>query len=258
MGRRKTGLARGVLSILTLACLLHNACPIHAQGAGFSYQGRLSNAGTPANGNYDFQFSLYDTAAVGTGTQQGNTASVSNLPVTNGIFTVTLDFGAAAFPGASRFLEIAVKAAGGSFMTLVPRQPVNSTPYALRSLDAAEADGLSVACVNCVTSSQIGSVNASAIVGTVTANQLAAGAAAANLNAANQSAVASGGVVLSAVENTALLNAGYIRIGTTVTEPDSWLSRAAYKPAANGRNGHTAVWTGSEMIVWGGYNGLDR
>ena len=59
----------------------------------------------------------------------------------NGVFTVSLDFGASAFNGASRFLEIGARPAGiGTFTPLVPRQQITSTPYAIRSLNAASAD----------------------------------------------------------------------------------------------------------------------
>src|SRR5438874_2110313 len=78
----------------------------------------------------------------------------------------------------------------------------------------------------------------------------AGGARAADLDAVSQSGEASGGLVLSATENNALLNAGYVRIGTTTTA-DAWQQRVNGTPPA-ARNGHTAIWTGSEMIVWGG------
>src|SRR5262249_11165593 len=136
-----------------------------AQGTAFTYQGKLSDSGNVANGQYDFQIKLFDSATVGTGNQQGSLVSASNVTVTAGIFTVQLDFGACptCFNGSPRFLEIAVKPTSGStFMTLGPRQPITSNPYSTRSLNAASAvtaDGLSVTCVNCVTSGQIASVN---------------------------------------------------------------------------------------------------
>ncbi|PYL86246.1 MAG: galactose oxidase, partial [Verrucomicrobia bacterium] len=37
---------------------------------------------------------------------------------------------------------------------------------------------------------------------------------------------------------------------------DSWTATSTASAPA-GREIHTAVWTGSEMIVWGGYNGTD-
>jgi hypothetical protein len=52
--------------------------------------------------------------------------------VTNGLFTVQLDFGAGAFQGDARWLQIAVKCAGdASYTTLSPRQPLTPAPYAL-------------------------------------------------------------------------------------------------------------------------------
>src|ERR1044072_3904384 len=151
-----------------------------AQTTAFTYQGKLSDNSTPASGQYDFQFKLFDTPTVGTGTQVGSILTIPNVTVTNSLFTVRVDFGACAncFNGANRFLEIAVKpTSGGTFTTLGPRQPITSTPYAMRSLKAALADGLSVACVNCVTSSQIQSVNGSAVSGTIPVASVPAGSA---------------------------------------------------------------------------------
>jgi hypothetical protein len=51
--------------------------------------------------------------------------------VTNGLFQAMLDFGAGAFNGANRWLEIAVRSNGvGNFVVLSPRQEVTPTPYA--------------------------------------------------------------------------------------------------------------------------------
>ena len=53
--------------------------------------------------------------------------------VSNGLFTVTLDFGSVPFDGSNRWLDIGVRTNGGgdSFATLNPRQPITSTPYAI-------------------------------------------------------------------------------------------------------------------------------
>ena len=54
--------------------------------------------------------------------------------VSEGFFTVELDFGDAAFPGADRWLQIAVITNGGSTVTtLEPRQPIHATPYAMHA-----------------------------------------------------------------------------------------------------------------------------
>src|SRR6266850_1478508 len=116
-----------------------------AQTTSFTYQGRLMDGGTPANGTYEIQFSLWDATAGGT--QQPQPAPVtitrSNVQVSAGSFSVqpALDFGATAFPGADRYLEISVRRSGvDPFATLSPRQQITSTPYAIRSLTASTAD----------------------------------------------------------------------------------------------------------------------
>ena len=100
-----------------------------AQGTAFTYSGNLNDGGGPATGLYDLRFALYDS--LNAGTQQGATLTTTATPVTNGLFTVTLDFGNQ-FPGADRWLEIGVRATGGgSFTTLAPRQKITPTPYAI-------------------------------------------------------------------------------------------------------------------------------
>src|SRR5262249_3531346 len=51
----------------------------------------------------------------------------------NGVFSVTLDFGAGVFPGPARWLEIAVRTNGstGPYNVLIPRQALTATPYAI-------------------------------------------------------------------------------------------------------------------------------
>jgi hypothetical protein len=116
-----------------------SAAAIFGQTSGFTYQGRLTDGGSPANGNYDLQFALFD--AVDGNNQTGQTQVVSSVPVSAGIFTVTLDFGANAFSGANRFLEISARPSGAAAFTLLtPRQPITATPYAVRSLNTASAD----------------------------------------------------------------------------------------------------------------------
>jgi hypothetical protein len=105
-----------------------------AQMTAFTYQGSLKDGASPANGNYDFEFALFDSLSGGN--QAGATLPKNGVAVANGIFSVKLDFGMA-FPGANRFLEIRVKFAGQPTLTpLTPRQAINSSPYAVTSGDA--------------------------------------------------------------------------------------------------------------------------
>jgi len=114
----------------------------YAQTTTFTYQGKLTDNGSPTNSNYDLQFKLFDSADFVTGNQVGSTIIKPAVVVTNGIFTVELDFGAGLFTGAARFLEIGVRLAGSpnAFSVLSPRQVVTSAPYAVRSASAANAD----------------------------------------------------------------------------------------------------------------------
>lgn len=102
----------------------------------FTYQGRLTESASPATGNYDFEFTLFDGATGGNPTP---TLLRPNVPVTSGIFSVRLNFGEA-YP-AFTYLEIKVRpSSGGAYTTLSPRHQLASVPTAVRSLRAGEAD----------------------------------------------------------------------------------------------------------------------
>src|SRR5437763_17045873 len=67
------------------------AAPLVVTGSGFTYQGRLQDGGAPANGAYDFTFTLYDAASGG---NQINDPVISLAqPVSDGLFTIYLDSG---------------------------------------------------------------------------------------------------------------------------------------------------------------------
>jgi hypothetical protein len=117
--------------------LRREAAPLTAQGTAFTYQGRLTDGGNPANATYDIRFILWDSDAGGA--QVGSTVTKDDVVVTNGLFTVSLDFGANAFDGNARWLEIAARAgtSTGTFVVLSPRQPITSAPYAIFADTAA-------------------------------------------------------------------------------------------------------------------------
>src|SRR5262249_13671663 len=89
--------------------------------------------------NFDLQFTIYD--APSSGNVQGGPLTNATTSVSNGLFTVTLDFGASPFSGADRWLEIGVRTSGSAdpYQTLVPRQQLTATPYATRAANAATA-----------------------------------------------------------------------------------------------------------------------
>ncbi|MBX3296520.1 MAG: tail fiber domain-containing protein [Acidobacteria bacterium] len=120
----------------------------------FTYQGKLTDGAVNANGTYQMRFSLYDS--VSDGTQIGAIVELDPVMVTGGIFTAELNFTAPeAFDGSPRWLEIAVKRPSDpEFTTLSPRQPITSTPYSLKSLNAEIAE-------TALNSTQLGGVAAS-------------------------------------------------------------------------------------------------
>lgn len=126
---------RPAQTLLQLSLLLLFSTPILqlstllAQSTAFSYQGRLTDGSSPANGNYDLSFTLFGVAS------GGSALTLSHIVptvVSDGLFTVTPDFGALVFSGADRWLEVGARTnGGGTFTTLSPRQKVSATPYAI-------------------------------------------------------------------------------------------------------------------------------
>jgi hypothetical protein len=100
-------------------------------GSAFTYQGRLTDGAVPANGPYDLEVRLFSAASGGAAV--GPTVVRDDVSVTDGLFTVGLDFGAAAFEGSARWLELAVRpgASTGAYTTLAPRQELTASPNAL-------------------------------------------------------------------------------------------------------------------------------
>lgn len=62
-----------------------------AQGTAFRYQGQLNDSGAAANGTYDLMFTLYGSSSGGSAVAGPETSSAAG--VSNGLFTVTIDFG---------------------------------------------------------------------------------------------------------------------------------------------------------------------
>ena len=110
-------------------------------GSAFAYQGRLNDGGQPANGTYDVMFALYAAPSPSGGAQVGTAITNLNLVVSNGLFNVTIDFGADAFNGDARWLQIGVRTNGSSsdFQYLTPLQALQPQPYALYTLKAGTA-----------------------------------------------------------------------------------------------------------------------
>ncbi len=126
-----------ILGMLILADIKH----ADAQGTtAFTYQGHLNTSGNAANGFYDLSFAVYDSNVAGN--LIAGPITNSAVPVSNGLFTVTLDFGAGVFTGTNYWVQMAVSPIGnGTFATLVPRQQLTPAPYAI-SLVSPQANAL--------------------------------------------------------------------------------------------------------------------
>jgi hypothetical protein len=113
--------------------------PFLAQAQGpdttFTYQGRLLIGDQYVDGvNCDFWFGLYGVMTGGI--QIGTTQPSPAVPVTNGYFTVHLDFGDV-FTGPQRYLQIAVQCPPDASPTaLSPRVALHPAPYAIYSSEA--------------------------------------------------------------------------------------------------------------------------
>lgn len=164
-----------LLALLTITSL----CAIDAMattvlGTGFTYQGRLNDGGTPANGTYDFAFALFDAPT--NGVIVGAAAYAIATPVTNGLFTVQLnannEFGPTAFNGSARWLEIYSRTNNNSLnnplVMLLPRQSLAAAPHALFAQTAQSAQSAQTATT---------ALSAATVTdGAITSSKLAAGA----------------------------------------------------------------------------------
>src|ERR1019366_531648 len=110
-----------VLALTLLAAFNFQPSTAFAQGTAFTYQGQLQNNGSPPSGTYNLTFSLFNTNA--SGVSIAGPVATNGVIVTNGLFTVQVDFGAGVFTGTNYWLEIGVETNGASlFATLAPRQ----------------------------------------------------------------------------------------------------------------------------------------
>jgi hypothetical protein len=196
--------------LLGMVGILASRMDLFGQSTAFTYQGRLSDGGGPANGYYNLSFGLYPTN-VG-GIPAGSILTNNSVAVSNGLFTTVLDFGPV-FDGTPYWLEIGVQSSVSTndFTVLSPRQALNSSPYSTYAAKAGTVTGV-LAATNLPASVALlnGSPNFS---GTITAPGFAGdGSGLTNLNA---SQLTSGTVPDARLStNVALLNGNNNWTGT--------------------------------------------
>lgn len=138
----------GAIGIAAATMPMLDAAPF---GSAFTYQGRLNfNGASAADGLYDFRFTLHDAATPGA--PVGAAVDVNAVPVSNGLFTAQLDFGAPAFTsGEARWLQLEVSTNGVTpLATLKPRQRLAPTPQAIYAGNAATASAVAPGAVTSV------------------------------------------------------------------------------------------------------------
>jgi len=120
-----------------VAVVLFLAPAVRAQTTAFTYQGQLNSNNASATGSYDFRFQIYNA------NNSVVAGPLTNAPVgvTNGLFVVTLNFGANVFDGSTRSLEIGIRSYGdtNAYTVLSPRQTLTSVPYAIQAINASNA-----------------------------------------------------------------------------------------------------------------------
>jgi hypothetical protein len=111
-------------------------------GTAFTYQGQLKKNGVPIAASCLMAFRLYDQAT--TGNLIGSPITMT-VPITNGLFTVQLDFGANVFAGEARWLGIQVQCPADAAYVDLGRQALTAAPYALYSTSTGALQGRSIA-----------------------------------------------------------------------------------------------------------------
>ncbi len=99
----------------------------------FTYQGQLKKGVAPINATCAMAFRLYEQAIGGS---QIASPLTHTVPITNGLFTVKLDFGSGVFAGDERWLGIHVQCPGDVDYANLGRQELTAAPYALYAKSA--------------------------------------------------------------------------------------------------------------------------
>jgi hypothetical protein len=199
----------------------------HAQGTAFTYNGSLNSSGIRASGFYDFTFQIFDgpNAAANPVTIPFAT---NGVPVSNGLFNVTVDFGNGIFTGAPRWLQITVQSNSvPPAVTLNPRQQLTPSPYAIFATTSATVTN-----------------------GAITSAQLAnnsVGTAQIQANAINASQIASGQVVknVNGLTDSVTLSAG---ANVTITPSGNTIQFSAPNTGGWGLAGNAGTTPGPNFI----------
>jgi hypothetical protein len=115
-------------------------------GTAFTYQGKIEKDGAPLTGTADLRFSLWNhPTSTNGGNRTGSPLTRSAVPVTDGLFTTSIDFGGATDDANGLWMDMEVASPpGSSFVSIGPRQRISPTPQAVRALVAGTAETFSI------------------------------------------------------------------------------------------------------------------
>ncbi len=127
--------SRNPASVRRVICALAAAAAVTSAAraqtpvdTGWTYQGRMTDNGAPANGPYDLRFTLFQDDQ---GTlQNGATLDMPGVQVDSGLFTARLDFGPL-FAGFKNWLQVEISPAGAGTYEALPLQEITSAPQSL-------------------------------------------------------------------------------------------------------------------------------
>jgi hypothetical protein len=130
-------------ALVALCLCLLAASALAQSGTAFTWQGRLSDGGAPANGSFEMEFRLF-AGATG-GSPLATFVPPTPVAVSSGNFAVPVDFGAA-FAGQDAWIEMALRPSGGAqaLVAVSPRRRVTPAPGALFAQFAAATGANSV------------------------------------------------------------------------------------------------------------------
>jgi len=206
------GIPLTLVQVITASILMGilQAAPVRTD---FPYQGLLTDGGQPANGKYDFQLVLCD--ALSGGHRVGSPLAHEDVLVTNGSFTLNLDFGPAIFTPQALWLQVSVRAGEttNAYTELTPRQPLAPVPLALFSTAAGGLLGSSVTASNLMAGA-VGAVHIQNAA--VTGDKIAAGQVVRSINSLRDDVVLQGGpdVRVTQAGNTVTIGLNGVTLGS--------------------------------------------
>tara|TARA_R110002072_G_scaffold110084_6_gene237527 strand:- start:565 stop:1839 length:1275 start_codon:yes stop_codon:yes gene_type:complete len=102
-----------------------------------TYQGTLADAGTPVDADADFRVTLVSGFGV-----MLETIEHTQVPVTDGLFTIPLSFDPTLFetPGAALRIEVRAPSGAGDYETITPDQPISPAPIAVFAQRAGQSE----------------------------------------------------------------------------------------------------------------------